>query len=103
MPLSQIHHVAIVGTGQMGPAIAQTCAMAGYPTTLLSRSQANLDKARDKIRANLQAMSAYELVRTGEIDDIVGRVRLRADGFSGAADADLVIEAISEDLALKQM
>jgi 3-hydroxybutyryl-CoA dehydrogenase len=87
----------------MGPAIAQTCAMAGYPTTLISRSQANLEKARAKMRANLQAMSAYDLLRADEIDEVVSRVSLRADGFAGAADADLVIEAVSEDLALKQL
>ena len=87
----------------MGPAIAQTCAMAGYATTLVSRSQANLEKARDKIRANLQAMSAYELVRPDEIEPIVDRIRLSADGFTGASDADLVIDAISEDLNLKQL
>ena len=87
----------------MGPAIAQTCAMAGYATTLISRSQANLEKARDKIRANLQAMSAYELVRADEVEPMVSHISLRADGFSGAADADLVIEAISEDLSLKQL
>jgi 3-hydroxybutyryl-CoA dehydrogenase len=77
--------------------------MAGYATTLISRSQANLEKARDKIRANLQAMSAYELVRADEVEPIVSHISLRADGFSGAADADLVIEAISEDLSLKQL
>jgi 3-hydroxybutyryl-CoA dehydrogenase len=87
----------------MGPAIAQTCAMAGYPTTLISRSQANLEKARAKMRANLQAMSAYDLLRADEIEEVVSRVSLRADGFAGAADADLVIEAVSEDLALKQL
>jgi 3-hydroxybutyryl-CoA dehydrogenase len=102
MPLTQIHHVAVVGTGQMGPGIAQACATAGYPTVLISRSTANLEKAKEKMRANLRAMSEYDLLRSDEIEPTLGRISLRADGLAGAADADLVVEAVSEDLPLKQ-
>ncbi len=86
----------------MGPGIAQTGAMAGYPTALIARSDASLPKARQKIRANLEAMSRYDLVRVDEIDPIIARIRFRSDGLAGAADADLVIEAAVEDLPLKQ-
>lgn len=86
----------------MGPGIAQTSAMAGYATTLIARSEAGLQKAQQKIRANLEAMSRYDLVRADEIDGIMARIRFRSDGLAGAADADLVIEAAVEDLTLKQ-
>ncbi len=102
MPPVRIQRVAVVGTGQMGPGIAQTCATAGYETALLSRSEANLELAREKMRANLRAMSEYDLVRADEIEPILGRLSLRHDGLAGARGADLVVEAVSEDLALKQ-
>lgn len=86
----------------MGPGIAQTCAAAGYDTTLISRSASNLDKAQAKVRANLDAMCQYDLVRTDEVDAILGRIAWRSDSLAGAADADLVIEAAVEDLPLKQ-
>ncbi|MCL4504896.1 MAG: 3-hydroxyacyl-CoA dehydrogenase family protein [Chloroflexi bacterium] len=102
MPHQPIQRVAVIGAGQMGPGIAQTSAMAGYATTLIARSEAGLQKAQQKIRANLEAMSRYDLVRADEIDGIMARIRFRSDGLAGAADADLVIEAAVEDLTLKQ-
>ena len=102
MPNTNIHHVAVIGSGQMGPGIAQTCAAAGYAATLIARSAVGLEKAQEKIRTNLKAMSQYELVRADEIDTIIGRIAFRTDGLAGAVDADLVIEAAVEDLSLKQ-
>lgn len=102
MPLTQIQSVAVIGAGQMGPGIAQTSAQAGYPTTLIARSVTSLNKAREKIMSNLLAMNRYDLVRSDEIESILGRITYRSDGLNGAANADLVVEAAIEELALKQ-
>lgn len=102
MPNTHIQHVAVIGSGQMGPGIAQTCATAEYATTLIARSVTGIEKAQAKIRANLTAMSQYDLARADEIDTIIARIVFRTDGLAGAADADLVIEAAVEDLPLKQ-
>src|SRR5690242_7161905 len=99
MPLQ---HIAVIGAGQMGPGIAQACAQAGYSTTLIARSAASLDKAKARMRANLDAMCAYDLVAADEIDALLGRIAFRSNGLAGAADADLVIEAAVENLPLKQ-
>ena len=96
------NHIAVIGAGQMGPGIAQSCAMAGYAATIIARSTASLDKAKSKIRANLDAMCQYDLVAVDEIDAILNRIHFRSDGLAGAADADLVIEAALENLPLKQ-
>lgn len=102
MSNNQIQLVAVIGSGQMGPGIAQTCAASGYAATLIARSAAGVEKAQARIRANLSAMSQYDLVRADEIDAIIERISYRTDGLAGASDADLVIEAALEDLPLKQ-
>lgn len=97
-----IRRVAVIGTGQMGPGIAQTCAMAGYDVIVIARSAASVERARTKVRANLDAMQPYGLVAADEIESIEARIRYRTDGLVATADADLVIEGVSEDLPLKQ-
>jgi 3-hydroxybutyryl-CoA dehydrogenase len=97
-----LKHIAVIGAGQMGPGIAQTCAMAGYHATVIGRSEASLQRARSNIRANLDAMSQYDLVDANEIDRLLASIAFRSDGLAGAADVDMVIEGVSEDLSLKQ-
>jgi 3-hydroxybutyryl-CoA dehydrogenase len=99
--MQQIHTVACIGTGQMGPAIAQTCAAAGCRAIVVGRSDAGLDRARVRVRANLAAMQPYGLVTDDEITALWSRLEFRA-GIDAAADADLVIEGVTEDLAVKQ-
>ena len=96
-----ITHVAVIGTGQMGPGIAQTSALAGYPTVVIGRSEEGLERARNRIKANLDAMLPYGLVKTEDIEQMYSRLTFKV-GFEAASDADLVIEGITEDLALKQ-
>jgi len=94
-------HIAVVGTGQMGPGIAQTCAMAGYQTTIIGRSEESLTRARNRIQSNLDAMLPYGLVQPEQIGPLFDKIRFVV-GMGEAADADLVIEGITEDLAIKQ-
>ena len=96
-----IQNVAVIGTGQMGPGIAQTSALAGYNTVIIGRSEAGLDRARARIKANLDAMLPYGLVKPEAIDAMYSRLSFQV-GFDAAKDADLVIEGVTEDLALKQ-
>lgn len=86
----------------MGPGIAQTCAMAGYETVIVARSPQSVERAKAKIRANLEAMLPYGLVSQDEIGALLDRISFRTDGLAGAGEADLVIEGITEDLATKQ-
>lgn len=86
----------------MGPGIAQTCALAGYETAILARSDQSVERAQAKLRANLDAMLPYGLVSQDEVRLLLRRISFRTDGLAGAADADLVIEGITEDLPQKQ-
>ena len=93
--------VAIIGTGQMAPSIAQTCAMSGYQAIIVGRSEASLQRAREKIQANLDAMLPYGLIKPEAIAPLFARIAFRV-GLQSIANADLVIECVTEDLTIKQ-
>jgi 3-hydroxybutyryl-CoA dehydrogenase len=97
-----IKHVAVIGTGQMGPGIAHSCAQAGYNVTVVARSAGSIERAQAKVRSNLAAMLPYGLIAADEVETVIGRIAYRDDGLAGAAEADIVVEGVSEDLPIKQ-
>ena len=101
MRLEDIKTIGIVGAGQMGRGISQVCAMAGYQVLLVDVAEPTLTEALAKIRAGLQravergSLTAHQAGQVlAVIHPMVQIDRLR--------DVQLVIEAIPEDLALKQ-
>jgi 3-hydroxybutyryl-CoA dehydrogenase len=94
--------VAVIGAGTMGVGIAQATATAGWPTTLTDTRPAALDGALDAIRKTLDgAVQRGKLDAAGR-DAILGRLRT-APGIRAACEgADLVIEAVIEDLDAKR-
>ena len=100
--IKQIQHIAVIGTGQMGPGIAHSCAQAGYGVTVIARSQHSIERAQAKVRSDLAAMLPYGLIAEAEVEPAIARINYRIDGLAGVADADMVIEGITEDLPAKQ-
>jgi 3-hydroxybutyryl-CoA dehydrogenase len=86
--------IAVVGAGLMGHGIAQVFARAGHEVTITDVDAASLDTAPSRIAANL-----HEL---GEDEGAVARVRPCATLAETVRDADYVVEAVSENLPLKQ-
>jgi 3-hydroxybutyryl-CoA dehydrogenase len=86
--------IAVVGAGLMGHGIAQVFALAGHDVTLTDAHKATLDGARARISANLRDL--------GDDETAVERVRPVADMAECVRDADYVVEAVLEDMALKQ-
>ncbi len=101
---SPIRTVAIVGAGTMGSGIATACANAGLDVLLTDATDAALDAGMAAIRTNYEiSMSRGRLTADG----VAGRLaRIRpvsqATFRSQAGAADLIVEAVFEDLALKQ-
>ncbi|MGL5512421.1 MAG: 3-hydroxyacyl-CoA dehydrogenase family protein, partial [Sporomusa sp.] len=97
--MSEVKKIYIVGAGAMGAGIAQVAALAGYTVVIRDLTQQIADEAVNKIKRNLQ-----KLAEKGKItQEQAGAVRLSAtEDLAAAADADLVIEAISENIVLKQ-
>jgi len=95
-----VQKVFIVGSGLMGGGIAQVCAQAGLSVTLCDVSQEQLDRALKNI-----AWSAGKLIEKGKVagtlDEVMARLSTSLD-YAPAAEADLVMEVVFEDLAVKQ-
>ena len=86
--------ISVVGAGLMGHGIAQVFALAGHDVTITDAVAASLNTAKSRITANLRDL--------GEDESAVARVRLCADLAEAVGEADFVVEAVSEDLLLKQ-
>jgi 3-hydroxybutyryl-CoA dehydrogenase len=86
--------IAVVGAGLMGHGIAQVFALAGHAVTITDAVAASLDTTKSRIAANLRDL--------GEDESAVARVRPCADLAEAVRGADYVVEAVSEDLPLKQ-
>jgi 3-hydroxybutyryl-CoA dehydrogenase len=86
--------IAVLGAGLMGHGIAQVFALAGHDVSIYDSVAASLDSAKARIAANLKDL--------GEDPSAVERVRPVADLAAAVRDADYVVEAVLEDLPLKQ-
>jgi 3-hydroxybutyryl-CoA dehydrogenase len=92
--------VAVIGNGIIGHGVAQIFAMAGKPVILIGRSKDSLSLARQKIADSLADFARHELVSGDDVAAILDRVTLSTE-LTDAARAQLAIEAVTEDLALK--
>jgi 3-hydroxybutyryl-CoA dehydrogenase len=93
-PATTKPRIAVIGAGLMGHGIAQVFALAGHDVTIYDSVAANLDSAKARILANLKEL--------GDDERAVERVRPVADLAESVRGADYVVEAVLEDLALKQ-
>lgn len=93
--------VGVIGAGQMGSGIAQTLAQNDYEVRLLDRDQDGVDAGLAKIRANLDRG-----VERGRIDTATREAALERItptlAYNAFGDCDLVIEAATEDEAIKR-
>jgi len=102
-----IKNVAIVGGGQMGSGIAQVSAAVGQNVVVVDMDQAKLDNSRKVITNSLARVAKKKhkedaAAATAMVDGIVGRISWTNSAEEAAATADLVVEAIVEDLEIKK-
>ncbi len=98
----KVASVGVIGGGTMGAGIATAALLRGLSVTLVERDDAAADKARDTIAGNLAAA-----VKRGKLDEAVrGEILSGALGtvtsYDMLGEADLVIEAVFEDMAVKK-
>src|ERR1700742_5230564 len=98
--MAQIEKVGVLGAGLMGHGIAQVAAQAGYQVVLREVDDETLQKRLGKIEKQLAR--AVEKGKSSQQDADAVRARITATThYHELADCDLVIEAITENLALK--
>ncbi|MGW3432411.1 3-hydroxyacyl-CoA dehydrogenase [Streptomyces melanosporofaciens] len=93
--------VAVIGTGTMGQGIAQVALAAGHPVRLYDAAPGRASQAADAIAARLGRLVAKERLTAADRDAALGRLVPVAD-LADLADAELVAEAILEELGAKQ-
>jgi len=101
--LSTVQRVAIVGAGLMGHGIGQEFALAGYDVVLHSRTEDTLERAAKSIKRNLRELKNWGLVSDRDIRGALNRMRTTTALEEAIKDADLVIEAVFEDLEAKRL
>jgi 3-hydroxybutyryl-CoA dehydrogenase len=94
--------ICIVGAGFMGAQIGLRCAIYGYTVWLVDAVEAALMRAQQQYAEELDEWIARDAVPAAERETILARIHLTTDLREGTANADLVIEAIPEQLALKR-
>ncbi|WP_068432376.1 3-hydroxyacyl-CoA dehydrogenase family protein [Piscicoccus intestinalis] len=96
-----IEKVGVVGNGTMAMGIVEVFAKAGYPVTFVARSQEKADRSLGKLTASLdKAVGRGKMTQEGR-DAALGLVTA-ASALTDLGDVDIVVEAIAEDLAVKQ-
>jgi len=94
--------VAVIGAGLMGHGIAQIFATHGYGVRLTDNRQEALPVAMENVRSNLNLMAQRGIGKIDEIEPALARIKTTPDLGEAVRGAQFVVEAVSENLELKQ-
>ena len=93
--------IAVIGSGTMGNGIAHVFAQHGYQVSLVDVSAAQLEKALITISKNMDRQVSKGAISEEEKNQALGRINTFTDLKEGVKSADLVVEAATENMALK--
>jgi 3-hydroxybutyryl-CoA dehydrogenase len=93
--------IAVIGSGTMGNGIAHTFAQFGNEVNLVDTSEEALKKGFDTIKKNVERQLSKGVITEAEKSSIVKSIRLFTDLESAVVDADLVVEAATENMQIK--
>ena len=96
----EVRRAGIIGAGTMGGGIAMCFANAGIPVTVIEAEPAALTRGLDRVRGNYRGAVSRGSLREGEPERRMALITPGTD-FSALADADIIIEAVFEDMPLK--
>ena len=99
-PARTISKVGIIGAGQMGSGIAHVVALSGYTVALNDLKKESYDKGLETVGRNLSRQLAKGIIKETDRDKALERISY-APTLEAFGDCDLVIEAATEDEALK--
>ena len=102
MKIQDINTIAIIGTGFIGPGIAQVFASKGFQVRMMDIKAELFPLAREKLKANLLQLAEAGIMPHNEIEPAIQRVQYTTDMGVAVAPAQVVIEAVSENMGLKQ-
>ncbi|KAJ2785680.1 hypothetical protein H4R18_000371 [Coemansia javaensis] len=99
--------IAVIGGGQMGSGIAQVAATHKHDVTLVDVSQEALERGRGYMAKSLKRVAKKQFPEDAQaqgrfVDEVLGRVSLSTSPAAAVGDAGLVIEAVVENIKVKQ-
>ena len=100
MKVEDVRVVGVLGAGTMGSGIAQVCSMAGFEVVLRDIEYEFLNRGLSSIRKSLERFAAKGKLKE-DVDDITSRIKPTTK-LEDLADADVIIEAIIEDMVTKK-
>ncbi len=100
-PAKEIKKAAVIGAGTMGGGIAMNFANAGIPVTVVEVAKDALDRGLGIVRKNYEATASRGRLTQADVEKRMGLITGSVD-FKAAADADIVIEAVFEEMEIKK-
>ncbi|MBS0244778.1 MAG: NAD(P)-binding domain-containing protein, partial [Proteobacteria bacterium] len=101
LPPPSIRKIGIIGAGQMGNGIAHVCALAGYDVLVNDLKKEAFEKAVGQIKKNMVRQASRGLITEADMTKAIGRIGY-APSLEALGDCDIVIEAATEDEAVKR-
>jgi enoyl-CoA hydratase/3-hydroxyacyl-CoA dehydrogenase len=102
METEDIETLAVLGAGTMGHGIAEVAALSGYEVFLRDIEEDLVEEGYDEIDWSLQKLAENDAITEDDREAALGRVTPVVDLETAVADADVVIEAIVEDMGVKK-
>ena len=99
--MASVHTVAVIGAGIMGRGIAHVAGLGGYRTILEDLLPASLRKAESEIRSNLEKGVELGKLERSAAEAALARIQFAGNVEEAAREADLVIEAVPEEMESK--
>jgi 3-hydroxybutyryl-CoA dehydrogenase len=99
--MAEIKTVGVIGAGQMGSGIAHVCALGGYQVLLNDLAEDRIAAGIETVHKTLSRHAAKGLISEADVDAALARIK-PAPGYASLADADLVIEAATENEEIKK-
>lgn len=102
MNLNDVKKIGVIGAGTMGSGIAISFARAGYPVSLVDAAEIALKKAAKVMETGLKLFAKNALLGGATVGDVLALIAPTTDLSTGLAEADFVVECVSEVLETKQ-
>jgi 3-hydroxybutyryl-CoA dehydrogenase len=97
-----IQHIAVIGGGTMGNGIAHVFAQSGFSTTLIDVKSEFIERAMKTITSNLDRQVKKGTLTDADKTNTLAKLKTSTDLAAAVKDADLIIEAVNENLDLKK-
>ncbi|MDM9631933.1 3-hydroxyacyl-CoA dehydrogenase family protein [Robiginitalea aurantiaca] len=97
-----MQNIAVIGAGTMGNGIAHVFAQNGFKVHLVDISEKSLERGLSTIEKNLDRMLNKGILNSDQVKDTLDNIKTFTDLAKGVVEADLVVEAATEEVTLKK-